>query len=409
MAAIFPIIDPNETDFSKYSHLVGNNEFDADMNLVESFVRAYKQPENQWVQSSVFNYYISRIQNYWEVTREYAGSDKVYFDKLITQGTYKQTLSGKQLQKIQNKLESERKRGTQTKFSVEELDQFEQNILDYIEKLAADFNRSHVLDVIAITAAFKYIANIGCLTTPKQLVDIDFDDRKMPRKNREYPLPNTIGIFGFNTYLYAYTENIDLIGVPTKISFYDNTWGCPASFMSHDDFHTIRAGEINEFNKYVYYSILNDPNLTQSEKECHIINYWMGVHEYGFMRIFHEPIPIGGSTSPTINIWVAAINTLYKENGLAFLDLYKSIEGLTVTVDNINSFAEFEKGYALIDPRAEWDRIDKPLTPRMIQFFNGGKAKKKEKLEFYALLGIWYTAQYIYNLRAIWNSQRQSL
>ena len=52
-------------------HIIGDGSYyDADMSLVESFVRAKNEKDNEIAQAAVFNYYISQAYNYWGKLKE---------------------------------------------------------------------------------------------------------------------------------------------------------------------------------------------------------------------------------------------------------------------------------------------------------------------------------------------------
>src|SRR5690606_5560965 len=52
-------------------HIIGNGlSYDADMILIDSFVRAKNDVDNVVAQTAVFSYYISQAYNYWEILKE---------------------------------------------------------------------------------------------------------------------------------------------------------------------------------------------------------------------------------------------------------------------------------------------------------------------------------------------------
>jgi len=63
------------------AHTIGNGSaYDVDMEIIESFIRAKKEPNNPIAQIAVFTYYISQLYNYWNHFKEnintYSGRGK---------------------------------------------------------------------------------------------------------------------------------------------------------------------------------------------------------------------------------------------------------------------------------------------------------------------------------------------
>lgn len=102
-------------------------------------------------------------------------------------------------------------------------------------------------------------------------------------------LPNNIGLFGLNTYLYALCNGVYIVGVPSVFPRYDNIEGaCPNEFIEHDLFHTANLHQIRErdlvkvFNP-IYHKIITDPILTLKQRKVMILSVWILIHEQSWM------------------------------------------------------------------------------------------------------------------------------
>lgn len=96
-------------------------------------------------------------------------------------------------------------------------------------------------------------------------------------------LTNDIGLFGFNTWLYAVINGVQLVGVPSNpITKFDAERGCPVKFIDHDYDHisTIKHYNISlPLVKRLYEQIHSDPEATLLQKELLICALWVLVHE----------------------------------------------------------------------------------------------------------------------------------
>jgi len=201
---------------------IGSNDYDADMDLVASFVRAHLQPDNIVAHASVVNYYISRIYSYWL---------KVV-DTNPNHGNYV------------------------TDFT---------NMVDEYQRTFTEAKR---LDVYQTNRILYFLSYLLCNKEPEELkydgVGYDWE--------LYYPLPNYIGIYGLNTYLYAYFNSVILVGFPDRNAEYDtNKNACPARFVNHDYQHSY---EIRHFIKYLdplrdfYMFFITSTSYTILQKMC---------------------------------------------------------------------------------------------------------------------------------------------
>jgi hypothetical protein len=158
---------------------------------------------------------------------------------------------------------------------------------------------------------------------------------------KTFLLTNNSGFFGYNTFLYAFFNGISLIGVPNKIQSFDDLKGCPIIFMNHDYWHNFSqsGGLLNLYKgdiknmKHIYYSIINDDDLTKKEKELYILMLWLRIHEAIANDFIDYKLNIDGICK--------YIYGLFSETNLkvaiqSFTKMYKSFEKLVIDDNNID-------------------------------------------------------------------------
>jgi hypothetical protein len=242
----------------------GNNEYDADMMNVKMFVRSYQRPDDVLAQFATFEFYIGSLINQWNATKEYINSDDF--------------------------------RNSKRSYIREHLNDYEMNFLSQIEQARKQFDQNRIVDIINIYRIFKYISHVGCGETEIENLDLDIELIPEQLMDRLYPLPNTTGEFGINTYLYGLFEGIYLIGVPVRETYFDKVWGCPKEFINHDIDHSININyrtieDPNKLETYrsIYDTIIHDKNLSSVEKQCFLMMLWVDIHEINF-RLYQDLI-----------------------------------------------------------------------------------------------------------------------
>ena len=165
------------------------------------------------------------------------------------------------------------------------------------------------------------MSNLSCGTIPnKQLVESnrlyidslgperDFDLDRDPNMKQLYifPLTNETGWFSYNSYMYALSRGLHIVGFPSGISTYDGNYGCPVPFMVHDLGHVDAMLTMIFYNKKMpnsilppfefekgikfyeipgtdelacYYDTIMRGNYTRHMKEILIFTLWAIIHE----------------------------------------------------------------------------------------------------------------------------------
>lgn len=277
-------------EVNQMSNYIGEgSSYDADMDLIESFVYHKKNPRDLLANSSLFNYYISRVQAYWIITKNFINKmynlliEKCPIDDFTScysrlshtfmnenfpdhKGNFPQNIDLGLIKKIKENLEV-----------------YENKFLNLIRLKIEKFQGNGYFETDDIIAIFDPIGVLMCFQIP----NFSEESRLSNKISRGiiYPYPNNTGLFGFNTYLYALFNDVVLVGVPSHYSQYDGIPGCPSKFMLHDYSHnqTMEYGGIFQNIhklKNIYHKILSG-NLTKFMKELLVFVMWIEIHEIG--------------------------------------------------------------------------------------------------------------------------------
>ena len=309
------------------AHTIGNGSaYDVDMEIIESFIRAKKEPNNPIAQIAVFTYYISQLYNYWNHFKEnintYSGRGKGdYFwsidenlDKAIDLYNEVKTPKVKSAQAEYNK-----------SFIIKNLQRYEERLLYLIGEAQDTFQTTKILDINIIFNLYKYVGSLMCLEPNAESISLS-----LPRNS--FLLTNETGLFGFNTYLYAYVSGINLIGIPRHDQYFDEYHSCALGFLGHDIDHTRRiASKYTTHVAGIYYKIM-DLDIPKGIKELLIFVLWVRLHEFevdDFMHIDHKNYE----------------NSIYRINSTTT----NIMENLNDELERLSDFIEDEDGFAIIN------------------------------------------------------------
>jgi len=98
---------------------------------------------------------------------------------------------------------------------------------------------------------------------------------------RAFLLPNMIGVYGINSFMYAFASGIILIGVPYGKSVYDGVkTDCPLNFIGHDLKHFSLMIQIKNLDIIIYlYNKIISSKLPKIYKEMLVLFLWINIHE----------------------------------------------------------------------------------------------------------------------------------
>jgi len=256
-------------DCNGLQHRIGEgSSYDGDMDLIESYIKYANNPTDELLIAEIRAYYMSRALHFWQQLKEFLHEGNEMGHE-------------HQLNHVSNSNE----------IILENFEYYEKIFFDMLNDLNNDFN------IIKCTKLFIYIGMLSCYNMKMSL-----DERYKHflfyklNFNRIFPLVNDNGVFSLNTWLYAFFENVDLVGFTAKKSEFDGNIGCSLDMFSHDLDHLTESIDIekdsDEFQtyKYIYYNILNSDYLSKEQKELYILILWIIIHEYVFDIKFDDPI-----------------------------------------------------------------------------------------------------------------------
>lgn len=216
-------------DFSEtIYHQVGGQLFDSDCGIVENFVRV-----NQGMASSTE---VMTLKLY------YVGALMRYKDKILREYTS----------------------------DVKTIDYFAQGT----KIISETFN------IDAVQTLFDQMSKVMC-GKKINLTPLEVD--KVKYTNSKLYLPNDTGLFGLNSYLFAFFHGIYIIGVPSMIQHYDQQEGCPWKFIKHDYFHMTDNEEGKDFCiefTDLYFALINSLHGKENRSvELALLVMWVTIHE----------------------------------------------------------------------------------------------------------------------------------
>lgn len=153
----------------------------------------------------------------------------------------------------------------------------------------------YVVNNSLIEYIFTFISGLQCsMAIPELLYPNDKYAKIDTFGYKSYLLTNDTGLFGLNTYLYAFFEGIFLHGMPKTSTTFDDSIGCPYEFFNHDVLHSSGAISYLKRNpdvfgktRELYYKCLNS-NIGKRMKELMVMIIWICTHEI-YADILSQP------------------------------------------------------------------------------------------------------------------------
>lgn len=327
---------------SRFPYL-GYAEYDADMDVVKDYVDSVRiedtDPMYRLLKSTVHTYLITRLESYWRELHDYLFTSAVE-DDLVRYTTifnkYRET-----------PLEAQSLLATIRKIYSDALPQFQallQKFNTKFNKPASDEYDPCYIDMKLVWRIFHFIGQMFCLNEKSTLDEVHF------YRGREFPLANKVGHFGFNTWLYAYFNDILLVGIPVYIQQFDLDTDCVGGFMDHDQEHnrTIDGHDnIQEQWKVIWRLILSTSTLSHYEKQLAIMHMWCMAHEfYG-----DAPIIVKFTSHPRIFIR-AILFRLFAPLIVKLGDEYQRLRGVILSkfdsLDRLQQFFAHNAPYIIV-------------------------------------------------------------
>lgn len=224
--------------------------------------------------------------------------------------------------------------GYEYKFITNNIDLYEERFLDLLKNLKDYFEQTNVIDLFEIIFLFYFVVSLMCNQPFNETIH---SNRSYSCENI-YILPNNNGFISLNTYLYAFFEGINLVGIPSQISTFDSIRVCPVMFMVHDLNHChYITNEIKNVDKLrnIYYKILNS-GYSRKLKELLILVLWVQIHEelhnFYFDDQFNESLE-DFYFDTILNSTLQYIEALHDE--------FKSFSDFILSSDGLNLISEY--------------------------------------------------------------------
>lgn len=248
------------------------SSYDQDMFDIEMFVDAKQHPENASAQINLHNFYMNMLARYWRTLDTYLNGPVVTQDIATTPAAFFSELATSSFHAgLSSALER-----TRTAYRDDNAS-FRQKLDDLNQRFAR--MRIKRVDMRTIWQLFEHIVRLFCLNSS---LEIDADP-SFPLD--QYPLANDTGRFGLNTWLYAYFEDVFLVGVPTTIQFFKLEPACPHRIMLGEKDDNKRIDELfhpltKDLLKNVYYLCVNNARFTSMNKELMVLHLWCVVRAF---------------------------------------------------------------------------------------------------------------------------------
>jgi hypothetical protein len=274
---------------SRWYYIGNGSSFDGDMDFTEKIINYVEigKPEDIDV---LYFYYRSAILSYWIKLEEIFSLEDNY-DSILTFIKPKVPYEYEWSEKIIIMIENIKKYIQPDRiFYKNVLNQKIEHLESSYKNLMLEITESGKFNFIReILTIFEYIATLNC-------GDKWTEDNITTSKYYLFPLTNESGWFSYNSYLYALSRGLHIMGVPSGISNYDGNYSCPLAFLGHDYEHledlervldrtaeddkTVRFYEMSETYKLAkYYDFIMKSNYTSNEKEIFLFTIWFIIHE----------------------------------------------------------------------------------------------------------------------------------
>src|SRR3990167_557849 len=259
------------------NYQLGSISYDQDFDFIELYIKYINNNATEDERKSLELHYISKLYSYKAKLIEFF--EGITFDNVGPSVRYK--LVGEYVMNGGKYV-----RGEEHHLLSSILTQIKSNVIPYlsesIDNITKNFSILKVQEtfmLISLTFGF-YINSIELSKHPENISDepiqIYYDDKFCY-------LPNDTGIFGLNTWLHAFFNDVHLVGVPSKYSNFDfSTDEPPSTFQRHDYIHRFniqKYGKHHSLAQKLHRQILEDPEATMLQKELLILCLWVQVHE----------------------------------------------------------------------------------------------------------------------------------
>lgn len=360
----------------KWFYVGGDSSFDTDMDDIEKMVNFHKVGQQIDI-DCLYHYYVSTMLSYWVNLEEMVAFDDEddlidYFDELPQSGDYgisnidnyrySESETGAQISYYQKgqswfKLLQQKIRPNMPEFK-KLFDGHVTNIKRIYNTLSTDSSseEKHKL-IAAIMDCFKFMSVLMCGKRPTSVDKISLKYIFDPDNTLLlYPLVNKSGYHYYNSYLYAFINEINLLGFPVGPSFADGIHYCSFYFFRHDVSHTygIHQNVDRRMCEKYYSYIMKDKKLSRNRKEYILFTLWFIIHEcirnpdifnYDYLPMVRFAPPVFDfGVSPSNDVKEFVLNEIKRRKRMPHL-IYPEVR---IILDESSSNEEKDTAIALI-------------------------------------------------------------
>jgi hypothetical protein len=274
---------------SRWYYIGNGSVFDYDMDFSEKIINYVEVGKKEDIDALYF-YYRSAIISYWRKLEEIFDLDSFSLKDFVkTTIPYDYDYEERIITIFENiKQYIEPKKIHYKDLLDQKIEQLEINYLKLINNITDSGRFDFIREIFMI---FMYISDLSCGDSPISRESLSEDIKNYYL----FPLTNDTGWFSYNSYLYALSHNLHIMGFPSGISNYDGNYDCPSVFIGHDFEHLydiklvldnpinrgVKSYEMSETYKLeMYYDFIMKNNYTSNEKEIFIFTLWYIIHEW---------------------------------------------------------------------------------------------------------------------------------
>lgn len=282
----------------KNGEMLGSASYDQDLDFVDLYVRYIHNEADEDERKSLELHYISKLYSYKSKLIHFL--DTITFEELPI--VIKSHMIGEHLANGGKYIKGEH--SVFSRALSDMINQIKSSVTSYLDESIREINEE--FSIKKVQQAFMLVSLAFCLNldsvtlskTPEK-INPTFESR-IKYGDKFCYLTNDTGIFGLNTWLYAFFNGVHLIGVPSKYASFDSSAEeCPTNFEHHDYVHTHmieKYGTHHDVARKLYIQILDDPEATQLQKELLILCLWVQIHESNFGEIKNDLLKFFNTT-----------------------------------------------------------------------------------------------------------------
>jgi hypothetical protein len=298
---------------------IGEGSWDDEMEFSEMIVNYHKVGKPADIKV-LFNYYSYKLSFYWIAVEEMV-SFKNYKD--FKNYTNIKSSNLKEVYKLIIK-DIKPKWAEYNQYFTQKISDLEKEYQLLITDGIGDIDKKKRHFIRSIYSIFAFISSIACGEPNLSSVELF----KNVRDKYLFPLPTRMGWFSYNSYLYALSNDLYIVGVPINFSLFDGKSDCSGQFLTHDLAHiNIMKDDLSSLPVYYGFAMKGDFDI--DDKKAMIFTLFIVLHEFdklphSFKGITNSNQSIALQQDWDLSFSQGAITYMYKEvnDNPSFRDLY---------------------------------------------------------------------------------------